>query len=82
MEFVCYEKGDKLIRTSGEGCINTYEIIKRGIQKVIWTRHLLRQHWVLVFSNIRTLVISCNNIWFITDINNIRQKMRGVYWAI
>ena len=34
MEFVGYEKQDKLIQTPGEGCRNTNTIGKKGIHKI------------------------------------------------
>ena len=37
MDFVGYETCDRLIWTSGEGCINTNTISKQGIPKAIRT---------------------------------------------
>ena len=34
MEFGGYEKCDKLVWTSGEGCRNTNEISKKGIPRI------------------------------------------------
>ena len=46
----------------------------KGFLKHISTSCIFQKHWFLVVPHIRTLVISCQNIWLHTDLNHIYKE--------
>ena len=63
-----------MICTSGEGSKNQNKIITQGIPKTHINKLYLSQTLVFVVPHIRTLVISCQNIWLHTDLNHIYKE--------
>ena len=74
MEFVGYEKCYTFMWKKVKFAEIQRQSANKVLQKLMSTIHLLRQHWVLIVTNIRTIVISFQKIWICADCSYIHQK--------